>query len=117
MIAGGSLSVDDFQHLVNVEDKREFIDTLKRKITIRLKPLLILLDEMGSGKSMREIEIDLIRIQLGQMELLTKLKPFSIHPILTYLEKKKYEISNLRALARGKEAELPTEKIREYLVM
>jgi V/A-type H+/Na+-transporting ATPase subunit C len=117
MITGGSLTLDDFQHLINVEDQREFIDILKRKITIRLKPLLLLLDEMGAGKSMREIEIDLIKIQLGQMELLTKLKPFSIHPILTYLEKKKYEIFNLRALARGKEAGLPTDRIRGYLVI
>jgi V/A-type H+-transporting ATPase subunit C len=117
LISGGSLTVGDFQHLISVEDQREFIDTLKRKINVRLKPLLVLLDEMGSGKSMREIEIDLIKLQLGQMELFTKLKPFSIHPILTYLEKKKYEIFNLRALSRGKEAELPTDRIRGYLVM
>ncbi|MCK7508029.1 MAG: V-type ATPase subunit [Desulfobacterales bacterium] len=43
--------------------------------------------------------------------------PFSIHPILVYLEKKKYEVFNLRALARGKESKLPSEKIAEYLVM
>jgi V/A-type H+-transporting ATPase subunit C len=78
---------------------------------------LQLLDEIGAAKSMREIEIDLVKLQLGQMELLTKLKPFSIHPILTYLEKKKYEIFNLRALSRGKEANLPTDSLRGYLVM
>ncbi|MDD1714167.1 MAG: V-type ATP synthase subunit C [Methanoregulaceae archaeon] len=117
MIPGGSFAPDEFQDLIDLEDDREFIDALKKKIKVRLKPLLLLLDEMGAGKSIREIEIDLIRIQLGQMELLTKLKPFSIHPILTYLEKKKYEIFNLRALARGKEAELPTDRIRGYLVI
>jgi len=51
------------------------------------------------------------------MESLSKLNPFSIHPILTYLEKKKYEIFNLRAIARGKEVNLPTDRIRSYLVM
>jgi V/A-type H+-transporting ATPase subunit C len=117
MIPGGSFTPDEFQDLIALEDPRELIDALKRKIKVRLKPLLILLDELGIGKSMREIEIDLIKIQLGQMELLTKLKPFSIHPILTYLEKKKYEIFNLRALSRGKEANLPPDMIRGYLVI
>jgi V/A-type H+-transporting ATPase subunit C len=117
VIEGGSLSAEDFQNLVMAEDQRELIDTLKRKIKVWLKPFILLLDEMGTVKSMREIEMDLIKLQLGQMELLTKLKPFSIHPILTYLEKKKYEILNLRALSRGKEADLPTDRLREYLVV
>jgi V/A-type H+-transporting ATPase subunit C len=34
-----------------------------------------------------------------------------------YLEKKKYEVFNLRALARGKESKLPPEKISGYLVV
>jgi V/A-type H+-transporting ATPase subunit C len=66
---------------------------------------------------MREIEIDLIKIQLAEMETMSKLNPFSIHPILAYLEKKKYEVFNLRALARGKESRLPPDRIRGYLVI
>jgi V/A-type H+-transporting ATPase subunit C len=116
MIPGGTFSTDEFQHLISIEDEKEFIDTLKS--SIQLKPLLMLLEEMSGGKkSLREIEIDLIKVQLGQMESLSKLNPFSIHPILTYLEKKKYEIFNLRAIARGKEVNLPTDRIRGYLVM
>jgi V/A-type H+-transporting ATPase subunit C len=116
MIPGGTFSNDEFQHLISIEDTKEFIDTLKSKV--HLKPLLMLLEEMSGGeKSLREIEIDLIKVQLAQMESLTKLNPFSIHPILTYLEKKKYEIFNLRAIARGKEVNLPTDRIRRYLVM
>jgi V/A-type H+/Na+-transporting ATPase subunit C len=116
MIPGGTFSTDEFQHLISIEDTKEFIDTLKSKV--HLKPLLILLEEMSGGeKSLREIEIDLIKVQLAQMESLTKLNPFSIHPILTYLEKKKYEVFNLRAIARGKEVSLPTDRIRRYLVM
>lgn len=116
MIPGGTFSVEEFQQLVSIGETREFIDTLKSKV--RLKPLLMLLDEMSGGeKSLREIEIDLIKVQLAHMESLSKLNPFSIHPILTYLEKKKYEIFNLRAIARGKEVNLPTDRIRGYLVM
>ena len=116
MIPGGTFSTDEFQQLISIEDTKEFIDTLKSKV--HLKPLLMLLEEMSVGeKSLREIEIDLIKVQLAQMESLTKLNPFSIHPILTYLEKKKYEVFNLRAIARGKEVNLPTDRIRRYLVM
>ena len=64
-----------------------------------------------------KLEIDLIKVELEQMEKMSKLNPFSIHPILVYLEKKKYEVFNLRAIARGKESRLPPDRIREYLVM
>jgi V/A-type H+-transporting ATPase subunit C len=115
MIPGGNFTTDEFQHLVSIEDQKDFIEALKGKI--RLKPLLMLLDEIGVTKSLREIEIELIKVQLAEMESMSKLRPFSIHPILTYLEKKRYEIFNLRALARGKEVNLPTERIRGFLVI
>jgi V/A-type H+-transporting ATPase subunit C len=51
------------------------------------------------------------------MERMSKRHPFSIHPILVYLEKKKYEVFNLRAIARGKESKLPADKIMKYLVI
>ena len=48
---------------------------------------------------------------------MSKRNPFSVHPILVYLEKKKYEVFNLRALARGKASKLAPERISEYLVI
>ena len=115
MIPGGTFSIGDFEDLIALEDDKDFIDALKSKV--KLKSLLALLEELSVEKSLREIEIDLIKVQLGHMESWSKLNPFSIHPILTYLEKKKYEIFNLRAIARGKEVNLPTDRIRSYLVM
>jgi V/A-type H+-transporting ATPase subunit C len=114
-IAGGVLSPGDFASLNSIKNQDEFIDLLK--IKIRQKPLLNLLEELRSAKTGRGIEIRLTRVQLDQMERLSKRHPFSIHTILVYLEKKKYEVSNLRALARGKESRLPSEKIAEYLVV
>ncbi len=114
-ILGGVLSAQDFVALNGVHDQGEFVDALKA--LIRHKPLLALLDEMKGEKAMRDIEIRLTRVQLEQMEKLSKRHPISIHPILVYLEKKKYEVFNLRALARGKESKLPSEKIADYLVM
>ena len=51
------------------------------------------------------------------MERMSKRYPFSVLPVLVYLEEKKYEVANLRALARGKEANLPGERLHGYLVM
>lgn len=114
-IAGGVLSAADFANLNTVRDQTEFIDLLKAKIRNSL--LIALLDELKSEKTIRDVETRLTRVQLEQMEHLSKRNPFSIHPILVYLEKKKYEVFNLRALARGKESKLPSERIAEYLVV
>lgn len=114
-ISGGSLSATDFSNLNNMKDQGEFIDMLK--VLHRHKLLLSLLDEMRSEKTLHGVEGRLTRVQLEQMERMSKRHPISIHPILVYLEKKKYEVFNLRALARGKESKLPSEKIAQYLVM
>jgi V/A-type H+/Na+-transporting ATPase subunit C len=114
-IPGGALSSADFTSLSAMRDQGEFIESLKGKI--RNKLLIALLDELKSEKAVRDVESRLTRVQLEQMERLSKRNPFSIHPILVYLEKKKYEVFNLRALARGKESKLSSERIAEYLVV
>jgi V/A-type H+-transporting ATPase subunit C len=114
-IPGGSLTVADFASLNAIKDTNEFIDMLKANI--RNDDLHTLLDELKGKAQVHDIEARLTRVQLAQMEKMSKRNPFSIHPILVYLEKKKYEVFNLRALARGKESRLPSEKIVDYLVM
>jgi V/A-type H+-transporting ATPase subunit C len=114
-IPGGSLSVQDFANLNAIKDANEFIEAVKT--LVRSESLDSLLEELKGEKKVRDIEIRLTRVQLEQMEKMSRRNPFSIHPILVYLEEKKYEVSNLRALARGKESELPSEKIANYLVM
>jgi V/A-type H+-transporting ATPase subunit C len=115
MIPGGTFSVDELHRLNSITDQNEFIDSLMAKV--RVKSLLAVLDTLRGERPIREIEIELIRVQLEQMEKMSKMNPFSIHPILVYLEKKKYEVFNLRAIARGKESKLPNERIRGYLVV
>jgi V/A-type H+-transporting ATPase subunit C len=114
-IAGGVLSVDDFVRLNTIKSKDEFIDALKMQA--RQKTLLVFLDELKAEKKVPDIEMSLTRVQLDQMERMSKKHPFSIHPIIAYLEKKKYEVFNLRALARGKESKLDSGRIAQYLVM
>jgi len=114
-LAGGALSSSDFASLNAIRNRSEFIDVLRLKI--RHKALLDLLEVLRSEKTISEVEIRLTRVQLEMMERMSKRHPISIHPILVYLEKKKYEVFNLRALARGKESKLPPEKISGYLVV
>ena len=114
-VKGGTLPVEDFTSLNSTRDQNEFIEMLK--IKIRQKSLFPLLDELKGEKMIRDVETRLTRAQLDRMERLSKRNPFSIYPVLVYLEKKKYEVFNLRALARGKESKLPSEKIAEYLVV
>ncbi|HZD44289.1 MAG TPA: V-type ATP synthase subunit C [Methanomicrobiales archaeon] len=120
MIPGGSFSIEELQQLNQIKGSEEFVDSLVKKV--RNKSLLSVLEDYlkggaSSGGSLRDVEIALTRVQLQQMEKMSKLHPFTIWPILAYLELKRYEIVNLRALARGKEAGLSSEKIRSYLVM
>src|SRR5690606_34633958 len=108
------------QQLASIEAPDEFLEILRKQV--RSKPILTVLDDairrdlLRQG-SLQEVEIALTRVQLKQMEFMAKLNPFTIWPILDYLELKKYEIFNLRAITRGKESNLPTERIKNYLVM
>jgi V/A-type H+-transporting ATPase subunit C len=114
-IHGGTISAPDFAMLNTVQDYREFTDQLRAKV--RTGPVIELLKGLETEQPVHEIASLLVRVQMEQMEKLSKRNPFSIYPILVYLEKKKYEVSNLRALARGKESKLPAETIGKYLVM
>lgn len=115
MIPGGSFTVDELQRLALIEGRDEFIDAVKKQVS--LPSLLNTLEELRGVRPIREAETGLTRVQLEQMDRMSKRYPISITPILAYLEHKKYEVANLRALARGKEANLPSERIQDYLVM
>jgi len=115
IIPDGTIPPHMIKTIMRIKDQNEFIDELVRLVRVRV--LRDLLETLRKEKSIREIEIDLIKVQLAEMETMSKLHPFSIHPILAYLEMKKYEIFNLRALARGKESNLSSDRIKGYLVI
>ncbi|HJK54408.1 MAG TPA: V-type ATPase subunit, partial [Methanocorpusculum sp.] len=114
-IEGGSYHADELERLCSVESLDEVVDTLKKKVK---SPVLIeALESLREKKPIYAIEGMLIAAQLNQMDNVSKRNPFSISPLLVYLERKKYEVANLRALARGKEAGLAPEVLEKYLVM
>lgn len=112
---GGSYHADELERLCSVVSLDDVVDTLKKRIK---SPVLIeALDALREKKPIYAIEGMLIAAQLNQMDKVSKRNPFSISPLLVYLERKKYEVANLRALARGKEAGLAPEILEKYLVM
>jgi V/A-type H+-transporting ATPase subunit C len=120
MIPGGTFTVKELVGFSVIEDVNVFIDTLVREL--RNRQIITVLEDFRERitrkeRTLHENEIALTRLQLAQVERMSKLHPFSIWPILAYLELKKFEIFNLRAITRGKEAQLPMERIRKYLVM
>jgi V/A-type H+-transporting ATPase subunit C len=115
-IPGASFTLDELEQISGLSDQVEIIDALSARI--RNEPLLIALEELREKKTtLNEINIKLTKAHLEQMERLSRIHPFSIHSVLVYLEKKKYEVANLRALARGKESQLPGDVIEQYLVI
>lgn len=115
MIYGGTISMENFQRLSAIENIDELVDSLQA--LIRTKSVVEMLEKLRGAGSIHETEVSLTRLMLEQMDHLAKRNPFSICPILVYLEKKYYEVVNLRALARGKESNLAPERIGAYLVV
>jgi V/A-type H+-transporting ATPase subunit C len=116
MLPGGTFTLDKLQSLAVTENIDEFIDNLKIG-RFRSENLSNLLVELKENRSIHEVEVELTRVMMAEMERLTKMYPFSICPVLEYLERKRYEVKNIRALTRGKEAGLSSDLIRSYLVM
>ncbi len=115
MIHGGRIPADDLVRINDIEDRKEFIDEL-RKWAVHA-PLQEALDEFRQEKPIHEVEIALTRVLLQQMAFQAKLHPFSIYPVLSYLEEKRVEVENIRTIARGKKVNLPAAEIRGYLVI
>ncbi len=115
MIPGGRIPVEDLVRLNGIGDRKEFIDELKGRAVH--EPLQTSLEEFRKERPIHEIEIALTRTLLRQMEFQARMHPFSIYPVLSYLEEKRIEAANLRTIARGKKVKLPAEEIRGYLVI
>jgi len=54
---------------------------------------------------------------LHHLDGLARRHQFSVMPILSYLEHKRYEVMNLREIARGKQFGVNPDFIRQHLVM
>ncbi len=135
MISGGRIPLSLFRRLYGVETEEEFVNIfLQTEIVpilaqavreLRQDPNFSSIDAAElvwrrwhqHRRPIHEVEIAITRVRLQQMDSLSRRQPFSVLPVLAYLERKKYEVANLRAIARGKAFGLPSERIWQYIVM
>ncbi len=75
------------------------------------------LDGLADADSLVEFENVTERALLAYGDRLSSRYPLSICPVLAYIVAKEREVNNIRAIARGKEAGLDPDEIREELVL
>jgi len=135
MIPGGNLRPDYFQQMYSIEEKQQFVSGMQQA---KILPILMeAMQDVRCNESVCEADAaDLIwklwaerktplfammmavtRLRLRRLELIAKRYPFSVLPILSYLEHKRHEVANLRAIARGKQFGVDPDHIKRYLIM
>ena len=135
MIAGGNIPVAELAALSRIEDRDEFVSAFRK---FRLRPLLVesyrtlhpgpasspgeAEDYIASRwaerkRPLHEMEMAVTRVRLMRLGALSKRHPFSILPVILYLERKKYEVANIRAIVRGVGDGIGSEKIQQYVVI
>ena len=135
MIPGGRIPIDIFRRLYHAETEEVFTGIL---LQTNIAPTLAravreLRHDPGFSsrdaadliwqrwhqhlRPVHEIVMAITRIRLRELESLSRLHSFSVLPMLAYLERKRYEVANLRAIARGKAFDLPPERIWPYIVL
>jgi V/A-type H+-transporting ATPase subunit C len=134
MVEGGTIPVSELQELSEIHESEAFTEAFRRS---NLHQLLIdsyrtlypeAVDPTGEAEKfismmwverkqpLHEMEMAVTRIRLTRMEQLSKRHPFSVLPVLVFLERKKYEVFNIRAIVRGIEDGIPAGQIFRYLV-
>lgn len=71
----------------------------------------------ASEVSIREIESALNRYKMKIAKEFSHMNPLSVAPVIDYMINKEREISNILAIARGRQSGIPAEKIKELLVI
>ena len=135
MIPGGNMSIDLLRRLYGAGTEAEFtsiflqttiVPVLARAVReLRQDPNFSSTDAAELVwrrwhqhlRPVHELEMAITRVRLQQMDSLSRRHPFSVLPVLAYLERKRYEVANLRAIARGKAFGLPADRIWQYIVM
>ncbi len=135
MIPGGRIPIGIFRRLYGIETEEEFVGVflatdivpvLTQAVReLRQDPNFSSVDAAElvwqrwhqRRRPVHEVEMAVTRVRLHQLESLSRRHPFSVLPVLAYLERKKYEVFNLRAIARGKAFGLPPERIWQYIVL
>ncbi|MFW6448994.1 MAG: ATP synthase A1 subunit C [Halobacteriota archaeon] len=75
------------------------------------------LDALEDAESLMEVERSIDRALIAYGDRLGSRYPVSVCPVIAFVLAKEQEVQNVRAIARGREAGLSEEEIREELVL
>jgi len=112
--AGYAYSEDDLRRLAGTASFSEFVSTLREF------PIWSYIQEeaetLKPEDSLNRLGIALKQDSRNYANKMSNLYPLSIYPVIGFIINKDREVNNLRALTRGKQADLSNEVISEMLV-
>jgi len=116
MLPGGlELREADLRRLAEATTRHELVERLKDyAIYEEIKPAL---ERALETNSLATVQLALKRSLGDFAQRFSHRNPLSVLPIVNYLMRKHYEVRNLRAVARGKEAGLSEAEIESLLVV
>lgn len=116
MIPGGlELGPSDLRRLAEATNRTELVERLKEShIYAEIKDHL---EKALETNSLVPVQVALIRGLADFAQRFSHRNPLSVLPIVNYLLRKHYEVRNLRAVARGKQAGLTEAEIESLLVV
>jgi len=116
LIEGGrELNMRELTRLAGLESFGQVVDELsKLSFYAQIKEPLQKAKETGT---LSEVAMALQRYSAEQAEKFSHLYPLSVLPVVDYIIRKKIEVDNIRAIARGKESGLDPEVIKRLLVI
>ncbi len=135
MIPGGNLPVDEFVRIAGIEGRDAFIAEFEKTeiLPVATRAMRALRQDASIGPeqvadllwsrweehrtTVHVIEVAVTRVRLEALDRIATRHPFSVLPIISYLEQKRIEVGNLRACVRGRQFDVPNERIRRYLVI
>ncbi len=116
LIPGGmDFGIDKLRSLASAEGLASTLEELERSKTFQgLKPAI---DRFREEKKLSGLTIALDKALIATSEKFAHQYPLSVLPIVNFLIRKKAEVDNVRAIARGKQSGLSSKLIEEILVV
>jgi len=135
IIPGGNLDHEYFQRLYHINEREQFraeierthiLEYMTRAIRdLRCDPSLcegdaadIIWRRWEERKTpLYTVMLAVNKARLHHLDGLSLRNPFSVLPIISFLEHKSHEVANLRSIARGKQFNIRPDFIRQHLVL
>jgi V/A-type H+-transporting ATPase subunit C len=135
MVPGGNIPIEEFVRIAGLESQDAFIDEFERTeiLPLATRAMQVLRNDPSIGPdraagllwsrwaerrtTVHVVEVAVTKVRLEELDRLATRYPFTVLPIISYLEHKRIEVGNLRACVRGRQFGVPNERIRRYLVV